>query len=295
MKQETLTFSADCTVCIVGLGLMGGSFAKRFKQIGVKRIIAIDTDEAVLNMASADGVADEILSTGTAALAEAQIILFCLPLAATARFIVENGKFFVPGQVITDIIGIKQDSVEDVSNLLPDYVDYVPAHPMAGREGRGYAMSRAEIFEGANYIIVPTADSSTAAVRMVKDMAVALGCSAVPVVTAAEHDRRIAYTSFLPHILATSLVNSHSMNAEMKYFVAGGFRDTTRVADINAALWTCLLLSGRESVLTEIEHFKAALAKVEAALEREDGTALERFLTEAAKRRRDVMHGKRTC
>ena len=173
MKQETLTFSADCTVCIVGLGLMGGSFAKRFKQIGVKRIIAIDTDEAVLNMASADGVADEILSTGTAALAEAQIILFCLPLAATARFIVENGKFFVPGQVITDIIGIKQDSVEDVSNLLPDYVDYVPAHPMAGREGRGYAMSRAEIFEGANYIIVPTANSSTAAVRMVKAMAVA--------------------------------------------------------------------------------------------------------------------------
>ena len=85
------------------------------------------------------------------------------------------------------------------------------------------------------------------------------------------------------------------MNAEMKYFVAGGFRDTTRVADINAALWTRLLLSGRESVLTEIEHFKAALAKVEAALEREDGTALERFLTEAAKRRRDVMHGKRTC
>ena len=173
---------------------------------------------------------------------------------------------------------------------MPSGVDYVPAHPMAGREGFGYDMSRADIFDCANYIIVPNKRTSRKGVKIVKNLARALGCSHISVVTTEEHDRRIAYTSCLPHVLATALVNSPSMDGSMGRFIAGSFKDATRVADINAALWARLLLADKKVLLQEIDRFKEALDKVEMSLLKGDKKGLEEFLKEAGTRRREMIH-----
>lgn len=293
MEMDSTRFLRDSTIAVIGLGVMGGSFAGRLRQIGAHRIIAYDVNEETLSAALADKVIDAGYAKGNAALAEAALLIFCLPLHDMIEFMKVNRSFFRPGQIVTDIIGIKGGSAEEVEAVLPEYVDYVPGHPMAGREGCGYEMADAAVFEGANYIIVPSKRSGQESIRLIKSLAKALGCGHVSIVTAAEHDRRIAYTSCLPHVLATTLVNSASMNDEMKCFIAGSFRDGTRVADINVPLWTKLLLSDRKSLLTEIEHFRTALSEMENALQNKDEARLYAFLSEAAKRRRRLIHADR--
>ena len=233
---------------------------------------------------------DEIYTAGSKALKQADLVIFCTAADVMIRFLAENKAFFAPGAVLTDVAGIKGDTATAIAALLPEGVDFVPGHPMAGREGRGYAMASADIFNGANYILVPMAGNDEDHIRAVKDMAMALGCSHVVRVTPEDHDRFIAYTSSLPHVLATTLVNSESMNTLTKYFVAGSFRDGTRVADINAPLWTKLFLSNKDNLLYEINRFSAALQSFSTMLAEEDAQGMTRFLQQAAMRRRELVH-----
>ena len=227
---------------------------------------------------------DEIYTAGSKALKQADLVIFCTAADVMIRFLAENKAFFAPGAVLTDVAGIKGDTATAIAALLPEGVDFVPGHPMAGREGRGYAMASADIFNGANYILVPMAGNDE------DHMAMALGCSHVVRVTPEDHDRFIAYTSSLPHVLATALVNSESMNTLTKYFVAGSFRDGTRVADINAPLWTKLFLSNKDNLLYEINRFSAALQSFSTMLAEEDAQEMTRFLQQAAMRRRELVH-----
>ena len=170
----------------------------------------------------------------------------------------------------------------------------VNTSPLAGREGKGYGMSQAEIFDGANYIIVPSPANKAEHIGKVRAMAYALGCAHVITVSPEEHDKLIAYTSSLPHVLATALVNSEAMSPMTKFFVAGSFRDGTRVADINAPLWTKLFLSNKENLLYEIDRFGDALQTFADMLRREDTPAITQYLQQAAMRRRELVHEKHT-
>ena len=203
MDKEASGFNTKQTVAIVGLGLIGGSYARGLRRIGVGHIIAIDPDEKALQQAKQEGMVDEIYTAGSKALKQADLVIFCTAADVMIRFLAENKAFFAPGAVLTDVAGIKGDTATAIAALLPEGVDFVPGHPMAGREGRGYAMASADIFNGANYILVPMASNDEDHIRGVKDMAMALGCSHVVRVTPEDHDRFIAYTSSLPHVLAT--------------------------------------------------------------------------------------------
>ena len=206
------------------------------------------------------------------------------------RFLAEHKAFFAPGAIVTDVAGIKGGTAEAIKALLPEGVDFIPGHPMAGREGKGYAMASADIFNNANYILVPMAENQENHILAVTSMAMALGCAHVVRVSPEKHDRFIAYTSCLPHVLATALVNSESMDTMTKYFVAGSFRDGTRVADINAALWTSLFLANKENLVHEIDCFRKVLNDFAAMLSDEDAEGMSRFLQQAAARRRDLVY-----
>jgi prephenate dehydrogenase len=287
-------FFIDKTIAIIGLGLIGGSYAKGLRTIGAKHILAVDVNEESLKQAQEDGVIDEGYTKGGSFLKQVDLLIFCMAAKTMISFIEENVLYMKPTAVLTDVAGIKGDTAQIIERLLPQGMDFVPGHPMAGREGSGYAMSRADIFQGANYILVPCRRNTQEHIAAVKQMALALGCEHVVSITPDEHDKLIAYTSSLPHVLATSLVNSESMNPMTKYFIAGSFRDGTRVADINAALWTQLFLSNKENLLCEIDRFSYALKRFSDMLQREDTAAMTEFLQQAAMRRRELVHEKHT-
>ena len=171
MDKEASGFNTKQTVAIVGLGLIGGSYARGLRRIGVGHIIAIDPDKKALQQAKQEGMVDEIYTAGSKALKQADLVIFCTAADVMIRFLAENKAFFAPGAVLTDVAGIKGDTATAIAALLPEGVDFVPGHPMAGREGRGYAMASADIFNGANYILVPMAGNDEDHIRAVKDMA----------------------------------------------------------------------------------------------------------------------------
>ncbi len=290
MENGDSSFFINQTIGIIGLGLIGGSYAKGLRRLGVQHILAVDIDEAALAQAKADGVIDEGYTAGTDALQKADILIFCMAADAMIAFIADNVIHFKEDVLLTDVAGIKGNTAEQIRSLLPDRMDFVPGHPMAGREGRGYGMAQAEIFHKANYIIVPTPGNTPVHIQIIRDMAKALGCSHVVTVNPQEHDQFIAYTSSLPHVLATALVNSDAMNPLTKFFVAGSFRDGTRVADINAPLWTQLFLSNKDNLLYEIRRFSDSLRAFSIMLEQEDAKNMTQYLQQAAMRRRELVH-----
>lgn len=292
MEQGDSSFFKTHTIAIVGLGLIGGSYAKGLRRLGASRIIAVDINDDALAKAKAEGVIDEGYTTGGEVLGEADLVIFCMAAEAMISFIRDNVNSFKKDVILTDVAGIKGNTADRLHAILPDTIDFVAGHPMAGREGSGYGMSQAEIFDGANYIIVPDPSNTPEHIALVREMAVQLGCSHVVTVTPGEHDQLIAYTSTLPHVLATALVNSQSMNPMTKFFVAGSFRDGTRVADINAPLWTQLFLSNKDNLIAEIDKYAASLQTVRQLVATEDADGLNRFLKQAAMRRRELIHEK---
>lgn len=290
MDNGESAFNIRQCVAIVGLGLIGGSYAKGLKKLGVAKIMAFEPNRQTLRQALLDDVIDEAHEQGSEALRKADLVIFCTAAKVMIDFIDQNRQYFKDGAVLTDVAGIKNGYIKIIEELLPPGVDFVPGHPMAGREGSGYGMSDASIFTNANYILVPRPENPPQHIKLVEAMARSLGCSHVVCVSTEEHDALIAYTSSLPHVLATALVNSEAMNDKTKYFVAGSFRDGTRVADINAPLWTQLFLSNKKNLLYEINRFTASLAHFSQLLENEDEAGMTGFLQQAAQRRRELVH-----
>lgn len=281
--------------CLVGLGLMGGSYAKALRKIGVKQIQGIDINHKTLEQALENGIIDIAAAEGDNRLADADVIILSLPRAAGISFVKAYTSYFKPTVLITDVSGIKGDLQGEIKPLLSKHMDFVSGHPMAGREGSGFNQSQAGIFVGANYIVVSDRANSPGNVTWLHDFAKALGCATVTVVSAVEHDRLIAYTSTLPHVLAVALVNSESMEKRTKKFIAGSFRDATRVADINGPLWTELMMENRENILAEIEKFKRSLQAIEKTLISRNTAELMDLLDQAACRRKDLMDEKDHC
>lgn len=272
-------------IAVIGLGLMGGSFAKRLKGLG-HPVIGLNRTESVAKEALAMGIVDSIDPKD---LKKAEIVIFCTPERGTLSFIKEHLPLIHEKAVLTDIAGVKNGFAGEIKALLPEGMDFVSGHPMCGREGAGLAQADGSIFDSANYVLIPEPWNRKEHLELVKRMAEELGCAHVPVVTAEEHDRAIAYTSDLTHAVATALMNSSSYSEKTKYFIGGSFRDETRVADINGKLWTSLFLANREKLLEEIDRFSEALQQLRGAIAAEKEEEITAFLEEAGRRRREMM------
>ncbi len=274
---------------VIGMGLIGGSYAKALRRLGVKSIVGVDVDKAVLQQALADGVIDAAYEKADSFLAQTDVIICCVYPKAVTDFLRQAQMYIKRGALITDVAGRKGSLPYDAQRLVPEGTEFISGHPMAGRQGSGYMMSQAEIFDGANYIVVPTAANSRAAVEWLKSFALALGCAHVEEIAPEEHDKIIAYTSNLPHAAAAALINSDRFCGKSCWFIGGGFRDVTRIADINAVLWSDLFLENRANVLSELEHFKEQIELLQRLIGDSDRDGLQSFLHRAACHRKDIV------
>ena len=278
----------DLTFAIVGLGLIGGSYAKALRNLKVRKILGMDISHGIARACLNANMIDEVIEADGSNLKEADVIICSVYPEAIVGFVRQNVQNFAEGMLMTDATGVKGTMPHDIQALLPESCEFISGHPMAGRQGSGLGMSDAAIFNNSNYIIVPTEKNTPEAVHWLEEFAKALGCARSVKVSTEDHDKIIAYTSDLPHITAVALVNSASYNENTQYFIAGGFRDATRVADINPDLWSDLFLSNRANVIAEIENYQNQLERWKKAIENNDREMLKEIMREAGPRRRQL-------
>lgn len=279
---------SELSFAIIGLGLIGGSYAKALRRLGVKQIIGLELNEAVLKEAVEQGLVDVALNVAGTSLKEADVVICSIYPDAIAPFIIANVGNFKEDVLLTDVAGIKRSMISTAQAALLPGMEFISGHPMAGRQGSGLGMSDAAIFNGANYIIVPERHNTEQAICWLEAFAMALGCKHTVRVTPEEHDRIIAFTSNLPHITAVALMDSTSYNDKTKYFVAGSFRDGTRVADINPELWCDLFMANKDKVADEVDKYMEQLLLWRDALRNGDAEQLKQLMRTAAARRKEL-------
>ena len=220
-------------VAIIGLGLIGGSIARRLRGFhGGCTVAAYNRSEESLALAKKDGVIDEAYQNAGDAMDGADLIILCLYPQLNIDMVRENVSRIKDGAVITDVSGVKQFMIDGLKEILPDTVDFVGAHPMAGREVGGYKSSTDTLFDKASFLITPTKENKPESIALVRELAEYIGCKHVVTTTAEEHDAIIAYTSQLMHVVAVALCDN-PMIERSTFFSAGSLRDCTRVAKIN--------------------------------------------------------------
>lgn len=277
-------------IAIIGLGVIGGSFAKALKKHSLpdEKIFGIDINQATVDAALAEGFIDEGETENTTILQRADVIIFGLYPKAMKQFLRQHRNDFKTGAIMTDTAGVKNILIEDHEQFFPPQVDFILGHPMAGRENRGWEYASAEVFEGANYIITPTTENKPEHIEWFKKFIERIGFRRVTVTTPEIHDEMIAYTSQLAHVIAVSLINSGDNGGEVVRFVGDSFRDLTRIANINEDLWSELFLENKSALLKVIASFEGELELLKDALKTEDSQSLKAIFREATKRRLDL-------
>lgn len=271
----------ELKITVVGLGLIGGSLAKALKKLSPKKLWAVDTDQDVLTLAQSTGVIDKGYLDPIIPLQASDLVVMCVYPEITSKFMKDNIDNFQRGAVITDTAGIKSKLLDEVRLILREDLDFVGGHPLAGKETSGFINSSADIFLGANYLITPRDVNKEKSVLLVEKMAKAIGCRQPVRMDAAEHDKIIALTSQLPHVIAAALINCSQLE-DTGLFIGGSFKDATRVAQINVQLWSELLMENNENVNMQIDLFVGNLLKIKQVLQDQDTAGLEGILSKAS-------------
>ncbi len=269
----------NLTVAVMGLGLIGGSIAKKLSFEGVK-VIGYDINPAAEKNALETGAVCELLPPKEA-VAKADITLLAMYPDAALDFIKTNKDYFKKGAVLTDVLGIKTPIAKLCDDINGNFV-YVGGHPMAGKEVSGFDNASEYLFQGANYIIIPSAMASEHQIALIEDMARLLGAGAITRTTAQEHDEIIAYTSQLPHVIAVAMCDTPLL-IKHTHFTGGSFEDVTRVAKVNEELWTQLFMENKEKLLEITDSFEKSIARMKDALKTENKDALKDIFTKVKK------------
>ncbi len=272
-------------ILIVGLGLLGGSYAMALKKQGYT-VSAITRDPDSITYALEAG----LIHRGTTEIdpqliAEADLVVFALYPHVFIDWIRQHGQLLQAGTIITDVTGVKGCVVHEIQSLLPDGVEFIAAHPMAGREVSGVRNSSDAIFQGANYIVVPTEKNSEAAVSLCKDLGETLGFANISVLTPEKHDAMIAFLSQLTHCIAVSLMCT-SDDPDLVQYTGDSFRDLTRIADINDEMWSELFLSNREALLKEMDAYRTTFDRLYTYIENGDRENIRDMMRLSSVRRR---------
>lgn len=247
-----ITFETN--ILIIGLGVIGGGYAQALTSKGYT-VRCITKEQRDIDYA----LKNKMIESGTTEVDEklirdADLIIFALYPNTFIEWIEKNGHLLTPGTLITDVCGVKSGIVERVQSLLPSGVEFISAHPMAGRERSGVEYSDASVFRGANYIVVPTGRNSEEAIDSCKQLGEILGFGKISILSAEKHDEMIAFLSQLTHIIAVSLMTCNTSEGLEKY-TGDSFRDLTRIAKINEAMWGELFLLNKDALTREMDSF----------------------------------------
>ena len=247
--------NTDKKILIVGLGLLGGSYAKALTKKGFY-VTAITKEQSSVDYAISNGFIQKGSTKVDAELvAEADVVVFALYPHIFIEWVKENQQMFKSGTIITDVTGVKGSVVYEIQKMLREDVEFIAAHPMAGREVSGVENSDDTIFNGANFIVVPTESNTNEAIEFCCDLGRILGFAEVSVLSPEKHDEMIAFLSQLTHCIAVSLMCTNGDDDLVRY-TGDSFRDLTRIARINDEMWSELFLANREQLLKQMNSFK---------------------------------------
>lgn len=283
---NTLTYG------IVGLGIMGGSIAKAIRQNilwqngSQGQILACNRSTACLAQATADGIVDGIYTSDEVKemLPLCDVLFICLYPHATLDFIRDNRDYFKSGSIITDISGVKGIFEKSMPDILRPDVDFIIGHPMAGGEKEGYAHSSAQFFVNHNYILIPQDYNKPENLDVMRNLITLMGFTRITETTCDTHDYKIGFTSQLCHVIASALVES-AQDEGITAFGGGSFEDLTRIAMINAPLWTELFISNKEKLVQHIDNFQKMMTDFRTAIQNEDAETLKALLEDTREKR----------
>lgn len=271
-------------ILIVGLGLMGGSYAQALTKKGYY-VTAITKDQSSIDYA----LEKEIIERGAARIApelitEADLIIFALYPHIFVEWIRENQKYFKPGTIITDVTGVKTSIVKIIQDMLREDVEFIAAHPMAGREVYGVENSNDAIFKGANYVVTPSPKNTTDAIELCRDLGEILGFAKISELSPEKHDEIIAFVSQLTHCIAISLMTCQQME-HLEDYTGDSFRDLTRIARLNDEMWSELFLKNKDALLHQMTLFEGELNRMRCMLETNNTEALREMMRYSTQRR----------
>lgn len=271
-------------IAIIGLGLIGGSMARRLRGFHDCKIAAYNRTRESLDLALSDGVIDYACDTPADAMSGADLIIMCLYPQLNVDFVRDNLSSIKSGAVITDVTGVKGFIIREMKKILPPDIEFIGGHPMAGREVGGYKSSTDTLFDNAPYIITPDKNNAPENVQLIRDMAKYIGCRIVVTTTPDEHDSIIAYTSQLMHIVAVALC-ANPLLERSGSFAGGSLQDCTRIAVINEKMWSELFVENKEHLADRITEFQNCLEDIKKAVLAEDRDSLEEIMKFATKQK----------
>lgn len=271
-------------ILIVGLGLLGGSYAKGLKRFGF-RIGAITKEQKDIDYALREGIIDEgTTEIDERLIGEADLVVFALYPHTFIEWIREHQRLLKSGVLLTDVTGVKRSVVYQIQDMLRDDVEFIAAHPMAGREVSGVENSTEKMFIGANYIVTPTAKNTPEAIQTCVEIGRLLGFSRVATLSPEEHDEMIGFLSQLTHCIAITLMTCNDKE-NMEKFTGDSFRDLTRIARINDLMWSELFIANKDALLHQMNLFIDKFTELKNMLETEDVDGMRAMMRYSTARR----------
>jgi prephenate dehydrogenase len=275
----------DKKILIVGLGLMGGSYAHALKRKGYY-VGAVTKEQSSIDY----GLENNIISSGTINptkeyIQQFDVVIFALYPKLFVEWIENYQEYLKSNIVITDVTGIKSEIVYKIQTILRKDIEFIPAHPMAGKEVYGVENNDPDMFKGANYIITPTSENTLSAIELAKMIGQELEFRNIAVLTPEEHDEMIGFLSQLTHCIAVSLMTCKDSTHLVEY-TGDSFRDLTRIAKINENMWTELFLMNKNQLLAQMDLFLTEFKKLRDALAKEDQESMKEMMRLSTKRRK---------
>ena len=271
-------------ILIVGLGLLGGSYAKVLKRFGF-HISTITLEQDDIDFALQEGLIDEgSTEVDEKLVGEADLIIFALYPHVFVEWVQQYQGLFKSGALITDVTGVKGSIVYTIQDMLREDVEFIAAHPMAGREVSGVRNSTDKMFMGANYIVTPTEKNTPEAIQTCMELGRLLGFSNVTTLSPKEHDEMIGFLSQLTHCIAITLMTCNDKE-NMEKFTGDSFRDLTRIARINDKMWSELFVANKPALLEQMDLFMDKFQQLKTMLEQEDIDGMRAMMRCSTQRR----------
>lgn len=279
-----MKLTKDTNILVIGLGVIGGSYAAALSKKGYTVRCITKREEDI-----AYALSRRMIKQGTTAVVpelirSADLIVFALYPSTFIEWIKEYGHLIEKGTLITDVTGVKGKVVETIQSMLPDGIEFIAAHPMAGRERSGVEYSDPSVFEGANYIVTPTEKNTAEAIDFCCELGRELGFARISTLSTDEHDKMIAHLSQLTHCIAISLMNCNKSEGLEKY-TGDSFRDLTRIAKINDKMWAELFLMNKELLVNEMDIFINEFTSFRNLIANEEVSAMREKMVTSTKRR----------
>ena len=274
----------DTRFLIIGLGLIGGSYAMGLKKNGY-HVEAIEINQLSIDYALKNGIIDKGSTFDLDMISQADVIIVSLYPNMSVDWIATYQKYFKPGALISDVASVKTGVVKPIQDIIRDDVEFLSSHPMAGKEVSGVKFADDTIFHSANFIILPTEKNTKEAIDSLRQMAQSVGFHNISELSVEDHDAMIGFVSHLTHAIAVSLMNTND-NTHLVEYTGDSFRDLTRIAKINENLWSEVFFLNKDNLIKEIDDFTAEVENLKSKLIHNDVEGLKELFIQSTARRK---------